>query len=120
MIGYYDATPQDIRGTIRFAAVLGLDWASFCVATALPATDLYTVAQAARLRRGRLLARATRSTAAARFPQLETETFTAEKLRAYRTKAYMKFYLRPILSSGSSRRARAATSSRRCSAAPRC
>ena len=30
-------------------------------------------------------------------PQLETETFSAEQLRAYRTKAYMKFYLRPDL-----------------------
>ena len=30
-------------------------------------------------------------------PQLETETFTAEQLRAYRTKAYLKFYMRPDL-----------------------
>jgi anaerobic magnesium-protoporphyrin IX monomethyl ester cyclase len=45
MIGYYDATPQDIDETIRFASSLGLDWASFSVATALPATDLYTVAR---------------------------------------------------------------------------
>ena len=31
------------------------------------------------------------------FLSSETETFTAEQLRAYRTKAYLKFYLRPDL-----------------------
>ena len=30
-------------------------------------------------------------------PQLETETFTAEQLRRYRTRAYVSFYLRPEL-----------------------
>ena len=45
MIGYYDATPADVEETINFASGLGLDWASFSVATALPATDLYRIAQ---------------------------------------------------------------------------
>ena len=44
MVGYYDAVPQDIEQMIDFAAGLGLDWASFSV-SALPATDLYNVAQ---------------------------------------------------------------------------
>ena len=29
MIGYYDATHEDVEDTIKFAAGLGLDWASF-------------------------------------------------------------------------------------------
>jgi anaerobic magnesium-protoporphyrin IX monomethyl ester cyclase len=96
MIGYYDATPADVEETINFAAGLGLDWASFSVATALPGTDLYDVA----LERGYVTGDFWREytvNGGGRIPQLETETFSAEQLRAYRTKAYMKFYMRPDL-----------------------
>ncbi len=96
MIGYYDATPEDIEDTIRFAAGLGLDWASFSVATALPATELYRIAQERGYVDGDFWRRYTIDGGGV-IPQLETETFTAEQLRAYRTKAYMKFYLRPDL-----------------------
>lgn len=96
MIGYYDATPQDIEETIRFAAGLGLDWASFSVATALPATDLYRIAQERGYVDGDFWKRYTIDGGGV-IPQLETETFTAEQLRAYRTKAYLKFYMRPDL-----------------------
>lgn len=96
MIGYYDATPDDIEDTIDFAAGLGLDWASFSVATPLPATDLYDVAQARGYVQGDFWRQYTID-GGGFIPQLETETFTAEQLRAYRTKAYMKFYLRPDL-----------------------
>ncbi len=96
MIGYYDATPQDIEDTINFAAGLGLDWASFSVATALPGTDLYTVAQERGYVNGDFWREYTVN-GGGQLPQLETETFTAEQLRAYRTKAYLKFYMRPDL-----------------------
>jgi len=96
MIGYYDATPQDIEDTIDFAAGLGLDWASFSVATALPGTDLYTVAQERGYVNGDFWREYTVN-GGGQLPQLETETFTAEQLRAYRTKAYLKFYMRPDL-----------------------
>ena len=96
MIGYYDATPQDIEDTIDFAAGLGLDWASFSVATALPGTDLYTVAQERGYVNGDFWKEYTVN-GGGQLPQLETETFTAEQLRAYRTKAYLKFYMRPDL-----------------------
>ncbi len=96
MIGYYDATPDDIEDTIKFAASLGLDWASFSVATALPATDLYDVARERGYVSGDFWRQYTIDGGGA-IPQLETETFTAEQLRAYRTKAYMNFYLRPDL-----------------------
>ena len=96
MIGYYDATPDDIEETIDFAASLGLDWASFSVATALPGTDLYTVAQERGYVDGDFWREYTVN-GGGRLPQLETETFTAEQLRAYRTKAYLKFYMRPDL-----------------------
>lgn len=96
MIGYYDATPADVEETINFASGLGLDWASFSVATALPATDLYRIAQERGYVSGDFWKQYTIDGGGA-IPQLETETFTAEQLRAYRTKAYMKFYLRPDL-----------------------
>ena len=96
MIGYYDATPADVEETINFAAGLGLDWASFSVATALPATDLYRIAQERGYVSGDFWKQYTID-GGGFIPQLETETFTAEQLRAYRTKAYMKFYLRPDL-----------------------
>ena len=96
MIGYYDATADDVEGTIDFAASLGLDWASFSVATALPATDLYEVAQERGYVDGDFWKEYTLN-GGGPIPQLETETFTAEQLRAYRTKAYLKFYLRPDL-----------------------
>jgi anaerobic magnesium-protoporphyrin IX monomethyl ester cyclase len=96
MIGYYDASPDDIEDTIKFAAGLGLDWASFSVATALPATDLYDIAQERGYVSGDFWRQYTID-GGGFIPQLETETFTAEQLRAYRTKAYMKFYLRPDL-----------------------
>ena len=96
MIGYYDASPDDIEDTIKFAAGLGLDWASFSVATALPATDLYDVAQERGYVSGDYWRQYTID-GGGDIPQLETETFTAEQLRAYRTKAYMNFYLRPDL-----------------------
>ena len=96
MIGYYDATPEDIEETIRFAASIGLDWASFSVATALPGTDLYDVAKERGYVEGDFWRQYTID-GGGLIPQLETETFSAERLRAYRTKAYMKFYLRPDL-----------------------
>ena len=96
MVGYYDAAPQDVEDMIDFASGLGLDWASFSVATALPATDLYRVAQERGYVDGDFWKQYTIDGGGA-IPQLETETFSAEQLRAYRTKAYMKFYLRPDL-----------------------
>jgi radical SAM superfamily enzyme YgiQ (UPF0313 family) len=96
MIGYYDTTPSDIEDTIRFASDIGLDWASFSVATALPATDLYRIAQERGYVDGDFWKQYTIDGGGV-IPQLETETFTAEMLRAYRTKAYMSFYLRPDL-----------------------
>jgi len=96
MVGYYDAAPQDVEDMIEFACSLGLDWASFSVATALPATDLYRIAQERGYVDGDFWKDYTIN-GGGNIPQLETETFTAEQLRAYRTKAYMKFYLRPDL-----------------------
>lgn len=96
MVGYYDSTPDDVEDMIRFASGLGLDWASFSVATALPATDLYRIAQERGYVDGDFWKQYTIDGGGV-IPQLETETFTAEQLRAYRTKAYMKFYLRPDL-----------------------
>ncbi len=96
MVGYYDATPDDVEEMIRFSANIGLDWASYSVATALPATDLYRIAQERGYVDGDFWRRYTIN-GGGPIPQLETETFTAERLRQYRTKAYMNFYLRPDL-----------------------
>lgn len=96
MVGYYDATPADVEDMIKFSASLGLDWASYSVATALPATDLYRVAQERGYVDGDFWRRYTID-GGGQIPQLETETFTAERLRQYRTKAYLNFYLRPDL-----------------------
>lgn len=96
MIGYYDATPQDIEETINFASGIGLDWASFSVATALPGTDLYRVAQERGYVNGDFWRQYTIN-GGGEIPQINTETFSAEQLRAYRTKAYLKFYMRPDL-----------------------
>ncbi|MDP6932076.1 MAG: hypothetical protein QGG40_04130, partial [Myxococcota bacterium] len=89
-----------MRGSLRGASVdqasCGLDWASFSVATALPATDLYRIAQERGYVDGDFWKEYTVN-GGGLIPQLETETFTAEQLRAYRTKAYMKFYMRPDL-----------------------
>ncbi len=96
MVGYYDATPDDVEDMIKFASGLGLDWASFSVATALPATDLYRIAQERGYVDGDYWKQYTIDGGGV-IPQLETETFTSEQLRAFRTKAYMNFYLRPDL-----------------------
>ena len=96
MVGYYDATHEDVEDMIKFASGIGLDWASFSVATALPATDLYRIAQERGYVEGDFWKQYTID-GGGDIPQLETETFTAEQLRAYRTKAYMSFYLRPDL-----------------------
>ncbi|MFZ5481528.1 MAG: B12-binding domain-containing radical SAM protein [Myxococcota bacterium] len=96
MVGYYDATPEDIEEMIRFSSSIGLDWASYSVATALPATDLYRIAQERGYVDGDFWRRYTIN-GGGPIPQLETETFTAERLRQYRTKAYLNFYLRPDL-----------------------
>jgi len=96
MVGYYDATHEDVEDMIKFAAGLGLDWASFSVATALPGTDLYTVAKERGYVDGDFWRQYTID-GGGQLPQLETETFTAEQLRAYRTKAYLSFYMRPEL-----------------------
>jgi len=96
MIGYYDTTPADVEDTIKFASSIGLDWASFSVATALPATDLYRIAQERGYVDGDFWRRYTIN-GGGPIPQLETETFTAEQLRSYRTRAYLNFYLRPDL-----------------------
>ena len=96
MVGYYDTSPQDVEEMINFSASLGLDWASYSVATALPATDLYRIAQERGYVDGDFWRRYTIN-GGGPIPQLETETFTAERLRQYRTKAYLNFYLRPDL-----------------------
>lgn len=96
MVGYYDTTPADVEEMIKFSAGLGLDWASYSVATALPATDLYRVAQERGYVDGDFWRRYTIN-GGGPIPQLETETFTAERLRQYRTKAYLNFYMRPDL-----------------------
>ncbi|MBN1336874.1 MAG: radical SAM protein [Deltaproteobacteria bacterium] len=96
MIGYPDATAHDIEETIRFACGLGLDWASFSVATILPATDLYRIARERGYVQGDPWREYTLD-GGGPIPQLETETFTAEALRRYRTRAYVSFYLRPEL-----------------------
>lgn len=96
MVGYYDSTPEDVEEMIRFSSSIGLDWASYSVATALPATDLYRIAQERGYVDGDFWRRYTIN-GGGPIPQLETETFTAERLRQYRTKAYMNFYLRPDL-----------------------
>jgi radical SAM superfamily enzyme YgiQ (UPF0313 family) len=96
MVGYYDSTPEDIEEMIRFSSSLGLDWASYSVATALPATDLYRIAQERGYVDGDFWRRYTIN-GGGPIPQLETETFTAEQLRQFRTKAYLNFYLRPDL-----------------------
>ena len=64
--------------------------------TALPATDLYRIAQERGYVEEDFWKRYTIDGGGV-IPQLETETFSAEQLRAYRTKAYMTFYLRPDL-----------------------
>jgi anaerobic magnesium-protoporphyrin IX monomethyl ester cyclase len=96
MIGYYDATKDDIEQTIALATQLGLDWASFSVATALPATDLYEVAQQRGYVEKDFWKRYTIE-GGGEIPQLHTELFTADQLRKYRTEAYMRFYLQPDL-----------------------
>ncbi len=96
MIGYFDATAHDIEETIDFAKNLGLDWASFSVATALPATDLYKVCRQRGYIDGDPWKEYTLDGGGA-IPQLETETFTAQQLRAFRARAYREFYLRADL-----------------------
>ena len=96
MVGYYDATHDDVEEMINFASGLGLDWASFSVATALPATDLYRIAQEQGYVDGDFWRQYTIDGGGV-IPAALKEASSAEQLRAYRTKAYMKFYLRPDL-----------------------
>ena len=94
MVGYYDATPEDVEDTIRFARGLALDWASFSVATPLPATEMYDVA----IERGYLSGDYWKEytiKGGGPIPHLSTEHFSAKELRNYRTKAYLSFYMRP-------------------------
>lgn len=94
MIGYYDASPEDVEDVISFSASLPLDWASYSVATPLPATELYDVA----IERGYLSGDYWREytlKGGGPVPHLTTETLDAATLRSFRTKAYMNFYLRP-------------------------
>ncbi len=94
IIGYFDAGPEDIEDVIRLSTSLGMDYASFSVATPLPATELYDVA----LQRGYLKTdywRAYTLNGGGPIPHLETERLDARTLKNYRTKAYLKFYLRP-------------------------
>ena len=77
MVGYYDATPDDIEEMIKFSSSIGLDWASYSVATALPATDLYRIAQERGYVDGDFWRRYTIN-GGGPIPQLETETFTAQ------------------------------------------
>jgi radical SAM superfamily enzyme YgiQ (UPF0313 family) len=96
MLGYPDATEHDLAETIRFARDLGLDWASFSVATILPATDLYRIARERGYVPGDPWLEYTLN-GGGPLPQLSTETFSAEDLRRWRTRAYASFYLRPDL-----------------------
>jgi len=96
MLGYPDATVNDLQSTIDFSCELGLDWASFSVATILPATELYDIARDRGYVSGDPWLDYTHN-GGGTLPQLETETFSAEDLRKWRTKAYASFYLRPDL-----------------------
>ncbi|MFH1463797.1 MAG: radical SAM protein [Pseudomonadota bacterium] len=96
MLGYPDTTEHDLAETIRFASELGLDWASFSVATILPATELYRIARERGYVSGDPWLEYTLN-GGGPLPQLETETFSAEELRRWRTRAYASFYLEPDL-----------------------
>ncbi len=94
IIGYFDAGPEDVEDVIRFATSLDMDFASFAVATPLPATELYAVA----LERGYLKSdywKAYTLNGGGPVPHLETELLDARTLKNYRTRAYLAFYLRP-------------------------
>ncbi len=94
IIGYFDAGPEDVEDVIRLSTSLDMDYASFAVATPLPATELYDVA----LQRGYLKTdywKAYTRNGGGPVPHLETERLDAGTLKNYRTKAYLKFYLRP-------------------------
>lgn len=96
IIGYPDATHHDVEETIRFARELEADWASFSVATPLPATEMYRVSRERGYIEGDPWLRYTLD-GGGPIPHLQTETFSAEELRRYRTRAYLEFYLRPDL-----------------------
>ena len=96
MVGYYDAAPQDVDDMIEFACSLGLDWASFSVATALPATDLYRIAQERGYVDGDFWKDYTFN-GGGNIPQLETETFTARTTPCLSNQSLYEVLLRPDL-----------------------
>jgi radical SAM superfamily enzyme YgiQ (UPF0313 family) len=94
MLGYPGETRAEVEETIRLSAELPLDWASYTVAVALPATDLYREA----LESGRYRDDYWRDYTLQRPvgpPGYASPDLGAEELEAALARAYRSFYLRP-------------------------
>ncbi len=89
MLAFEDDTEEDVRATIRFAASLDPDYASFNVVNALPGT-----AYEARARREGFLREKTSDYGFAT-SNLRHKYLTPEKVEALRQEAVRSFYMRP-------------------------
>jgi anaerobic magnesium-protoporphyrin IX monomethyl ester cyclase len=95
MLGSPGETPETIRQTIEFAKKLKVDFAQFSVTTPFPATELYDIYMQGRKEPPNWEEFVYAGTDNRTTPVFESDSLTREDLKAWTSKAYRMFYLRP-------------------------
>ncbi len=95
MLGSPGETPQTIQQTIDFAKKLKVDFAQFSVTTPFPGTELYDIYMRDKKESipwEKFVYAGTNNPAS---PVFESEKLSREDLKAWTSRAYREFYLRP-------------------------
>ena len=95
MLGSPGETPETIQQTINFAKKLKVDFAQFSVTTPFPATELYDIYMRGRKEPPKWEDFVYAGTDNPTTPVFESDKLTREDLKAWTSKAYRSFYLRP-------------------------
>jgi anaerobic magnesium-protoporphyrin IX monomethyl ester cyclase len=95
MLGSPGETPETIRQTIEFAKKLKVDFAQFSVTTPFPGTALYDIYMQNRKEPVSWDAFVYAGTDNPTTPVFESDRLTSNDLKAWLTRAYRSFYLRP-------------------------
>jgi anaerobic magnesium-protoporphyrin IX monomethyl ester cyclase len=95
MLGSPGETPENIQQTIEFARQLKVDFAQFAVTTPFPGTELYDIYMRENKREIRWEDFVYAGTDNPATPVFESDKLTRRDLKAWTSRAYRRFYLRP-------------------------
>jgi radical SAM superfamily enzyme YgiQ (UPF0313 family) len=97
MLGFPGETIKDMKATIRFSRSLGLDWASFSLTLPHPRTEIEKKAREVGLVGKNFWRDFTLGKSTSTLSYFTTGEYDTGDLQRWRRKAYLLFYLRPLI-----------------------